>query len=202
MEAEELFLPFALPKERVPLVSAVRSTVIISSLTGLRAAGRYDEYLAKLERRFHDVVASPNPNAWLPLDFALAHYDACQRLDLEPAMIDEIGAQSGRFVNETLLSVLTRVSKEFGVTPWFALSNSNTLGARTWMGGSFAVWKLGPKEARLEWIQQPVARFPYFRRAFGGFTKAICGHFARAMFVSELPMPNKATEIAYRLSWV
>jgi len=199
---EELFVPFALPRERVPLVSQVRSTVILSSLSGLRARGVHDAYLAELDRRYHHVVASLDPDGWLPLDFALAHYDACERLGLDAASIDEIGARSGRFVNETLLSLLAKVSSEFGVTPWFALSNSNTLGARTWTGGSFSVWKLGPKEARLEWIQQPVARYAYFRRAFGAFTKAICGHFSRAMYVQELPMPNKATETAYRLSWV
>jgi hypothetical protein len=63
------------------------------------------------------------------------------------------------------------------------------------------VWKLGPKEARLEWVQQPIARVPYFRAAFGAFAQSICSLFARKLYVRELPQA-RSSEVSYRVSWV
>ncbi len=199
---EEILVALTLPRERVPLATRVRGSVLLSSVTALRARGYGTAYLDLLDPRHHAAMMSPVPDAWLPIDLAVAHYDACERLGLAPHVIDEIGAESGRFQNRTFLSVLAAISRESGMTPWGALANANTLGARTWTGSSFSVVKLGPKEARLEWIQQPMARYPYFRRAFGAFTSAICGHFAQAFYTRELPAVAPATEAVYRLSWV
>jgi hypothetical protein len=199
--AGEIYVPHLAPRERVPVASAVRGTVILASLRGIRARGYGDRYMANLDPAFHETLASLTAATWLPLSFAFAHYEACDRLKLDRHVMEEIGAESGRFINETILTVLSRLSREGGLTPWTALTNVNKLSQRTWIGGSFAVWKLGPKEARLEWIQQPVARVPYFRHAFGAFAHGICSMFCRKMYVRDLPIQH-TTELAYRLSWV
>jgi hypothetical protein len=175
--------------------------VLLASLRGLRAHGQHERYMAALDPRYHGDIASLTAPTWLPMDLALAHYRACDSLDLPRDVIEAIGGESGVFINQTVLSVVARLSKGSGVDPWFALANSNKLCARTWVGGSFSVTKIGPKEAHLEWIQQPVARIPYFRTAFGAFTRKICGLFADVMYVRELPH-HSATELGYRMSWV
>jgi hypothetical protein len=201
-DAEEIFLEHVVPRARVSMASQVRGTVLLSSLRGLRAHGQHERYMDLLETRYRDDIASLTAPTWFPLDLARAHYDACERLDLDKPTIEAIGAEAGAFTSQTVLNVVVKLSKTSGVSPWFALSNSNKLVARTWMGSSIAIYKLGPKEARLEWIQQPMARFPYFRTAFGAFASAISANFAQMMFVRELAKSSTDTEVSYRVSWV
>lgn len=200
--SEEEVLPHVAPRERVPLATSVRGTVLLSSLRGLRKHGQIERYMSLLERRHHDDVAALVAPVWLPMDFALAHYDACDRLKLDKATIELIGADAGSFTSQTVLDVVLKLSKTSGVTPWYALSQSNKLVARTWIGSSIALYKVGPKEARLEWVQQPAARYPYFRTAFGAFAGAIMKHLANVMFVREIPKRTTDTEVSYRVSWV
>jgi hypothetical protein len=185
------------------MASSVRGTVIISSLRGIRQYGHGERYLAALDPGHRDAVASLTAATWLPMEFAVAHYEACEKLALDRATIESIGGDSGRFIYQKVLTLVAKLSRESGVTPLFTLAHANKLGARTWIGSSFAVWQIGPKEARLEWVQQPLARIPYFRAAFGAFAQAICGLFAQKLYVRELPRrKGQESEIAYRISWV
>jgi hypothetical protein len=200
--AEEIFLDHIAPRARVPMATSVRGTVLLSSLRGLRKHGQIDRYMDVLDKQYRDQIASLTAPTWFPIDFAAAHYEACDRLELDKPTIEAIGADAGTFTSQLVLNVVVKLSRESGVSPWYALSNSNKLVARTWIGSSIAVYKHGPKEARLEWIQQPMARFRYFRTAFGAFASAISGHFAQAMIVREIPKLSKPTEVSYRVSWV
>jgi hypothetical protein len=201
--SEELVLPHTTVRERVPMASSVRGTVIIASLRGIRQFGHGDRYLEILEPRHRDTVASLTAATWLPMEFAAAHYEACEKLGLDRSTIESIGADAGRFIYQKVLNLVAKLSRESGVTPLFTLTHANKLGARTWIGSSFAVWQIGPKEARLEWVQQPLAKIPYFRAAFGSFAQAICGLFAQKLYVRELPRrKGQESEVAYRVSWV
>ncbi len=202
VSAEEIVVPHLAPQAQVPLVTSVRGTVIVASLRGLRSRGYGEQYMEALEPRFRDTVASLTAATWLPIDFGIAHYEACDRLDLDRTTIEEIGAESARFINETILSVVVKLSTQSGVTPWFCLSYANKLCTRTWVGSSFAGFRVGPKEARLEWIQQPAARYRYFRMAFGAFSAAICRLFAQTLYVREMPNRSSNTSVSYRISWV
>jgi hypothetical protein len=196
------FLPHALPKERVPVASLVRGTVILSSIRGLRAHGLTDRYFEALPREYHPAINALTAATWLPMELAMAHYSTCDRLNLDRSLIEAIGAESGRFVNQTVLSVMSRLSQEGGLTPWFALANSQKMTVRTWTGSSMAVYKLGPKDARIEWIRHPPASVRYFRVAFASFTHAICAMFARSIVVREMAPTVRESELGVRLSWV
>jgi hypothetical protein len=179
----------------------VRGTVLVSSLRSLRRRGLGDRYMAALEPRFHEDIASLTAATWLPMELALAHYGACQNLGLHRATVDDIGAETGRFINETVLTTVSKLSRESGLTPWFALPYSQKLVARTWLGTSMAVWRVGPKDAQLEWVRQPCARYPYFRTAFAAFAAGILAMFAQSIHVRELPHVSDE-EMTLRFSWV
>jgi hypothetical protein len=168
----------------------------------LRGRGYSDAYLAALDPKWHEAIATLTAATWLPIELAMAHYQACDSLGLSRATIESIGGESGLFVNQTVLRVVANASKAAGVTPFFALGQANTLLVRTWVGTSMAVWRLGPKEARLDWVQQPLMRYPYFRTAFGAFTAAICALFAMTLYAREMPARTKDDEASYRISWV
>lgn len=198
---DEIVLPHVGPREDVPLASSVRGTVLLSSIRGLRHHGVFERYLLLLDPAHRDTIASLTAPTWFPIEVAIAHYQACDRLELDRATIDHIAGEAGRLINQTVLAVVAKLSKTSGMTPWFALANGNKLIARTWIGSSLEVRKVGPKDARLEWIQHPCARIGYYRAAFGSFAAAICGHLAQTMYVRELPARTE-TEFSYRMSWV
>jgi hypothetical protein len=180
----------------------VRNTVLLTSQRAMRSRGVFDDYVARIESRYREPLVALTAGAWLPLDVAVAHYRACDHLNLDREMILSIGAESGRFLNQTVLSTVFKLSREAGVSPWTALPHTNRLIARTWEGSTCGVFRLGPKEARLEWIGQPVSSIPYFRVAFAGFIHGILSLFADVVHVRELPRFCSFTTLGYRCSWV
>jgi len=199
---EEVFLPFGAAGDELAPATAVRSTVVFTSQRGLRARGLFDAYLAVCAPAYREHMRALTAGAWMSMDLARAHYEACDRLKLERRVMEEIGQESGRLLNETIFSLVIRLSREAGVTPWTALPHTNRLIDRTWRGSTCGVFRLGPKEARLEWLGQPLADIPYFRTAFGGFVHGVLGMFARVVFVRELPRYCTSTTLGYRCSWV
>jgi hypothetical protein len=199
-QGEEAFLPFG--ETGSAPVTAVRSTVILTSLRAFRSRGVYDRYFAALHADYRERILSVTSGVWLPMEIARVHYVACDSLGLDRAMIEDIGAESGRVLNHTVLSVLAKLSREAGASPWTALKHTNRLVGRTWQGSTCGVFKLGPKEARLEWLGQTLASIPYFRTAFGGFIAGALQLFGRAAVVREIPRYCTTTTLGYRCSWV
>jgi hypothetical protein len=198
----DVVCPFSAPRDEVPLATHVRSTVLLASQKGLRERGLFDAYLREVPAAQRDTLLSVTAGHWLPVELAITHYEACDRLALDRKVIESIGAESGRVINETVISVVVKLSREAGVSPWAALPHGGKMTARTWQGSSVAVFRMGPKEARVEWIAQPAAVIPYFRIAYGAFVLGVVSLFARTTFVRELPQLCTATTLGYRVSWV
>jgi hypothetical protein len=198
---EEVLVPYPASLDVLPRATEVRGSVLVASLRALRTRGYGAKYEQLLDPRYRDAIASLTAATWLPIELALAHYDACERLELPTMVVTEIGAETGRFNNQTLLTTVGKLSRESGATPWVPLGYADKLRQRTWVGSAISVIKVGPKEARLEWAEQPCARVPYFRAAFGAFAAAVFRLFAPTLYVREIPM--RADAIArYRVSWV
>jgi hypothetical protein len=200
--SEEVIVPFDAPtRDRATLATHVRGTIILGSQRSLRARGLFDRYLANVPVAAQDELTSMTGTRWVPMDVCLAHYRACDALGLERAQIFEIGSEAGRFDIETVLSNVIKLTREVGVTPWTAFSNVNRLMPRTWQGSTCGVFKIGPKEGRIEWIGQPAASIPYFRHAFGGMIHGILTLFCRLGYVREIAPLCTATTLGYRVSW-
>jgi hypothetical protein len=200
--AEEVFVPFERSREHPPPLTAVRGAVIASSIKALRTRGFYDAYVERLDPVHRETVLGLSVSAWAPIPVAFAHYRACDALALDRATVEEIGGDAGLLLNRTVVSILVKLSKEAGATPWSALARSNKLMTRSWQGSTCGVFKLGPKEARFEWIGQPLAELPYIRMGFAGFIRSIMMLFATKAFVREIPKFCSATTLGYRCSWV
>lgn len=190
-----------LPAQRITPATHVRGSVLCTSLGSLRKRGLGDRYYAVLDPRWEEAMRSMTAAVWAPLPLAVAHYEACDRLQLSVETIESIGSEAGEMLNAAFVGVVVRVSREMGANPWTVLANMPRLNDRLWRGGAFAVYKLGPKEARLEWHGQPVAASPYYRVAFGAFASAVLKPFCRSLFVRQLPQTSDHTTIAYRVSW-
>jgi hypothetical protein len=200
---EEVVVAFDPPRSAAPPATAVRTTVLLSSLRGLRVRSLFTAYMGKLDPRSHESILSISAANWLPITVARDHYAACDALDLSRSAMREIGEESGLLLNQTVLGVILKISTSAtGITPWPAIAQSRTLIARTWQGTSIAAFKLGPKEARIEWVGQPCAVSGYFRIAFGGFLNGLLSLFCRKSFVRESLAHCSGTTVGYQCSWV
>jgi hypothetical protein len=198
----EAFVAFRYPTTGTPLVTEVRSTMIVSAIQTLRARGLYDRYCATLSPGVRDPILSLIAGVWIPIDLTLEHYRAVDRLGLDPGIVESIGAEVADRINKSILSVAVSLSKRAGVTPWSALKTAHRVNDVNWKGGDIGVWRLGPKEAEYHWIGQPCASVPYFVTSFGGYLRALASLFCTKAYTRLSTERCSPTSLIYRISWV
>jgi hypothetical protein len=196
----EAFLPFE-HEGRPPLATHVRSTLIVSSIQALRGHGLFDAYLARLPATHRDEILSLIAGTWIPIDLGFVHYRTAEQLGLDERTIDEIGGEVGARVNKSSLSLVVKLSKQAGVTPWTALSRAHRLRELSWKGSDVAVWKLGPKDARFDWVGIPYAASPYYVTSLGGFLRGLIQLFSTKAYTKVVREKCSPTAVSYRLSW-
>jgi hypothetical protein len=180
----------------------VRSTLLATSLRSIRNHGLLDPYLRHLAGPLKESVLTAVAGAWLPIDAARAHYLACDALRLEPAMQVAIGMEVGDRVNGTFLGFMVRTAKTVGVTPWLALAQSAKLYFRLFQGGGgVAIGELGPKEARVEVVGNPLFAIDYVRNGCRGFFQAAAGLFCTRVYTYDLSRGRNASGMTLRVSW-
>jgi hypothetical protein len=196
--SEELFQPY--PTN--PVVTKFRSTWLSSSLKSMRARGLLDRYLARLPRHYHDAVLHPVAGEWLPVAIAVAHYEAMDSLGLPDDEIVNIGMEVNARFHGIFFQTVFRLAQSAGVTPWTVLRHTQKMWDRTWVGGGVAVYKLGPKEARGEFVGWPCARIRYCRVGMRGMMLDTVSLFCKRAWVQELPELCGDMTLGYRMHWV
>jgi hypothetical protein len=198
---EQAFVPFDGPRAQVAPVTAFRSTWLASSIGALRKRGYLERYRAALPVEYYETIAASVAGVWLPVEIAVAHYEACEALKLDLEEQIAIGRTVTEFVHKTSYSLAIRLVKEAGVTPWACLAQQKRLWQRVWRGGDVAVFKLGPKEARVEAVGWPCARVPYCQRGLRGVLLGQTELFCKRAYVREIPSLCTSTALGYRIAW-
>jgi hypothetical protein len=200
---EEVVVPFAASAVSAACaVSAVRGTLIASSILSLRAHGYYERYLEGLADPYRDRVLTAIATEWLGVDVAMAHYVACEALGLSAQVQRAIGEEVGDRAQKTFFGFLIRSARTTGVTPWTAFSYVHRARERMFQGGDLSVVKLGPKEARVTCVGLPFTRVPYFRNGFVGVQSAGLRLFTSKVYVRELVELGGDTTFVTAISWV
>lgn len=189
----------ALPA-RVDPTTHVRSTLICASIQAWRAAGKLDEYLASLGPADQKDVLELTAGIWLPVDRAVTHYRACERVKLSPEARVELGMDVARRIQKSLLNVIVRLTRGSGVTPWSVFAVAEKLREQSWRGGAFGVTKTGPKDAILTWAEQPCAASIHFQLGFQGVLRGLCELYCRRAYVHVDGATNDDT-LVLRASW-
>jgi hypothetical protein len=199
---EEVHLPFPSPrKEMVPLATQFRSTWLTSSLRAIKDRQRLDEYLSHLPKPLHDIVLNSVAGVWLPIEVAIAHYDACDALHFTNFELLAIGREVHTPAPASVFGLLVKLATGAGATPWTALSQFNRLWERVWIGGGVGVFKLGPKEARLELVGWPCSRSNYIRHAMRGVVSGMLEMFCTKAYMTDLPRYCTPNTLGYRCAW-
>ncbi len=186
MVSAEVFVPYETPNGRGSGATHVRSTLIVSSIQAFRARNFFDPYVALLSPSDRDALLSMIAGTWAPIALGMAHYVAADRLGLDSGTVASLGASVGERLNKTMLSVAVKLSREAGATPaWTALGRAHRLRELSWQGSDLTVLKLGPKEARLDWVGDPLRRSPLrresLRRLLAGAHPALLQEGLRAL---------------------
>lgn len=184
------------------MATHVRSNVLESSLRLIREQRRFDRYAARLSPALREQLLSLSPGMWVPMELGLAHYGAANALGLTAAEQYENGRQVADRVRSTSLMLVPAIAQAAGATMWTVLSHSQRLWDRLMLGGAVAVYKIGPKEARLEGYGAPLAGVPYVLNGWRGMVAGIGELFCRKIYVHEISRRCSGTSFAFRIAWV
>jgi hypothetical protein len=188
--------------ESIQAVRHVRSTILVASVDNLRHLGQFDAYLAHLPKQHHSVVLGSVAATWVPISEAFAHYAAIDALELPPLVQIGMGRRAMDRVAGTLLGTSLSVAKGAGVTPWTILPRVQRFWRRGYDGGGLAVFKLGPKEARIDVAEFSLCTIPFYRRALMGWVSGITELFCSKAYVHEKGSPHGAHSLSVRVQWV
>lgn len=184
-------------------VSAVRSTLLTSSLASLRARGLFARYDLAQRSRHRDAILNCVAGEWLDINVAFAHYEACDAIGLSREEQVGIGRDVSKRIHDTFLRLIVKVARGVGVTPWTLLAKSNTLRARLLNGGGIRVTRLGRTSARIEIAEIPLFRVPYFQNAVLGVYQAgvelLASNVTGRLLKAEPSQPERLTVM--RIDW-
>jgi len=191
----------ALPTE-IRTVSSVRSTLLASSLQVVRERSLIHAYTQALPRRHHDQVLRTLAPVWLPLDAALAHYQAMDSLGLSEEEVLSIGRSVGDRLHGTFLGTLVRGVAQAGLTIWSLAGKGDRVWSRVFDGGAVGVVKLGPKEGIMSIRGLPLLSINYFRVGWRGVLCASVEAIAQKCYVRERATSVSPDGIDFIVSWV
>jgi hypothetical protein len=197
-QGEKVVLPFPGPLESVPPATEFRSTWLTSSLEGLRQHGHLDRYLSLLESHQHEITTCV-AGSWVPLAAALAHYQACERLQLNPDEIEAMARAGGNVRRAWYANVIASTQRP-DTNMWTILAQLQKFWLRSANGGAVAVFQVGAHSARLHYVRCQLFNIPYFREAFRVVLMLLAQHVHEDVVFTTQPA-NRVDEVEYRLHW-
>jgi hypothetical protein len=205
MTPNKLLLEFHSPSGNA--VVQVRSTLLQSSLQTLREHGLFQRYAALLPKKYHEPILLTLAPTWLPVDVAMAHYEACDQLSLDDAALQRFGETVASQIMGTFLGTIARSSRNVGASPLLVVRNYDRLWARLFLGGGVTIREVGPKDVSIETYGVPMYALHYFRIAHLGVVKGTLGMFAKQLLgrmVYPFEHPSRGGQPALQtfISWV
>jgi hypothetical protein len=195
----QVFLPYS--RSPVEPVTDVRSTLLLAGIQSVRAKGLYPEYSDVLSPEVRESIVGLAGGIWVPVELAVAHYSAMDRLAIDRLTIEALGADVAQRTWKHILAPVFARAKRIGPKPWEAFSHAQETVKLNWRGGDIQIIKETETQALYEWAGQPCANVPYFVTSFGSFMRALTNLFSSRAYCSVVPERSSPTTIAIRLSW-
>jgi hypothetical protein len=186
---------------RFEWVRHIRSTLLMSSYASVRDAGYDAAYRAALPKEHHAAIFEAVAGMWIPIEAAVAHYDACATLGLSHDAQLALGRVAGQNVQSTILGTAVRMAREAGVSPWTVMPHFQRFWGRAFDGGGLYVEKRGPKEAHFEVHKAPQADCVYWRAALCGLGMGMLELFCRKAYMLETTRKRVPGFAQFRVQW-
>lgn len=187
-----------------PNVTHVKGLVLANSLEVLKQSGHFERYRGLLAEPFHDAVLYAIAASWVPIEAAVAHYEACDQLMLSDAELEQSGTRIAQRVAETFLGTVFRTTRKAGMESfWFVVKQSDRFWERAYQGGGCTVIQTGPKDVIVEWHGLPLVKSRHFRVAQRFYTRGLASLFCSRAFVKTVPPRTPHPHrLATSISWV
>jgi len=182
-------------------VDAVRGFVFLSGLAWMRKHDHTDRFVGLLPARMRDAVGMMTATEWIPLEDALEIYAACDALGLSVEEQIDIGRTVSSANNGVVITTIVRLIGGLGATPWLGLRHADKVWRRSNRGGAIAVYREGPRTARLEFWRVPLAASRFFVTSMRGAIAVGLEALCERVFVSELPEHAASDGFALRVVW-
>lgn len=190
-------------KSRGPLV-AVRRMLVHSSIAELKQFGLYERYVAVIEPDALEQILELIGPGWMPIELALKHYGACDRLGLTQEEIHAAGLRAGDKMSAALLVGGAQGTAASGTdrSPWEVIGAFSRMGRRIHEGGSAQYVKLAYNRLQIEHEGNVLFSLDYYRVAHAGFLKQSFDNLGMDITSCTFTAyrPDKA-QIEYRLTW-
>jgi len=186
--SDEIVCPFPALPDAVGELNHVRGTLLASSMQSLRSRGLFERYSGLLTDSYRDRVLNSVAGEWLTTEIALAHYGACDALQLSVEDQVGMGREVSRRTHETFLGLIVKMARGVGVTPWVVFPRINSFYQRIFRGGGIQITRLGAKNAKVQTLGLTPLGIPYFRNAYLGMYEAGVGMFASGVQVRALSL--------------
>ena len=174
--------------------------MLSSTLAILARRGLYERYLRELAPEHRDAITAAVPATWLSLEVGMAHYEACDRLELSELEQASIGWETSRRFHGPVMTTALRLAGNVA-SPWFAASLVHRNWGRVWQGSAMAVDRLGPNDAFVELAGWPAAQIGFARVALRGALRGTIEYFCRRAQLSEVRHLRTETSLGFRVTW-
>jgi hypothetical protein len=195
-------LPFQHPPGQIPVATRIRSTLLAASVQGMREMGWESRYYQALPSSRHLEMRMMTAGSWVPIEVGAAHYTACSQMGLSDAEVDAIGENVSKRTQRSFVGTLGRAAAGVGATPWTLVGQVHRIYARMIEGGDHCVYRVGPKEALLVNVGNPLVDIPYFRTATVAYYRAVMGVLATAAYAKEVPRYRLPLTVGVNVAWV
>jgi hypothetical protein len=198
----EIVVPFSIPREAISPATEYFGRGVTTSLAILRERGYYEGYLQLVSPRHRADILAAKPTEWLPIELALEHYLACDRLELDHAEDVALGERAAVLMYAPAFMVTAKIAASAGATPWTVIQKLGVTVTKSLRGGGgVCAYKLGPKEARIEFEGHPLAASKHLRAAMTGALRHPLSFFCKKVVARAL-LTERANTMAYLVSWV
>ena len=199
---EEPILPLRGSPALVEPVRQVKGALLSTSLRWVRESPYADEYwraLGEHEEALRQLIVT----TWLPVEVAMAHYGALDGLPVAHGEQRRVGQLAADRIQGSWAATVIRGLKATGaVDPARVLGRFDQGWKRLMMGGQGAVYRIGPKDLRVECHGLPMMRFGFFRSLMAGMQEGTLGMVARKVYVREIASSRTPTRCDYHIAWV
>lgn len=199
-EAREIIVPH---DPAAGPVTAVRNVLIQASLAELKAKGHYERYARLIAPdMIEQLLASLGPS-WIPVEVALAHYEACENLSLTSGEFAAMGDRVGDRVQDTVLVSSAKKVRDVNFDLWTAVPSLHRMWPRIFQGGSIQTVKVGPKEKLVEQRGFLMNRYHYYRQAHVAALRATYSALgARIAFAKIVSHTAAGDETVVHVGWL
>jgi hypothetical protein len=188
-----------------PTVTDVRAIMLQGALSQLRAAGHYDDFIARFPAQHETGLREALASSWISVDTYLAYMETLDSLPLSDAQISSVTERLGAELFDQLFATIVRAVRNAGAGAgiWFGFKQAERVFSRMFHGGACKITQVGPKDAHYEVSGLPAAESRCSRLSHCAFFRGIIGITARACVVKAVPAREpRLDRLALVISWV